>query len=113
MIYILPWPPSILSPNYRAHWAKKAKAKKKFKSDCYYSVCGLKRPKIDASSVLVLTFFPPDKRRFDSDNILARLKSGLDGVCEAWRVNDYQFFEITIRRGPAVTGGKIEMEIRP
>ena len=34
---ILPWPPKELSPNFRAHWAKLARAKKAYRAACAWT----------------------------------------------------------------------------
>ena len=64
-VVFLPWPPKELSPNASIHWAKKAKFKK--------------------------AFYPPDKRHRDADNMVAAIKSGLDGLADALMVNDRLF----------------------
>ncbi|SOS36014.1 hypothetical protein CFBP6411_04657 [Pseudomonas syringae group genomosp. 3] len=32
---ILPWPPKVLSPNARTHWATKSRAAKAYRNTCY------------------------------------------------------------------------------
>ena len=88
----LPWPPSKLNPNARVHWAAKAKLAKQYRQACQFLTLesGVKfsspgRIKID------VTFFPPDKRHRDSDNMIASIKSGLDGLADGLGVNDRQF----------------------
>jgi hypothetical protein len=44
----------------------------------------------------------PDKRWRDADNLLAMIKSGLDGVCDATGINDRAFRRVTVDR---VMGG--------
>ncbi len=87
----LPWPPKELSPNARHHWAAAARAKKAFRSRCRALGEGqaLASVKNGAQRVLVsLTFFPPDKRHRDWDNMLASMKAGLDGLADAMGVDD-------------------------
>ena len=45
-----------------------------------------------------ITFHPPSNRRQDLDNMLASIKSGLDGVADAIGVDDSNW-TITIARG--------------
>lgn len=45
------------------------------------------------------------------DNLLARMKAGLDGVCDAWGVNDKFFRPITIDMGDKCEGGKVVLQI--
>lgn len=111
MKIILPWPPSILSPNYVAHWAAKSKAKKKYKSDCYFSAKYHPAPIFrDGENIpLKLIFHPPNKRRHDADNLLARSKHLIDGLALAWGVNDLRFRPITIDFGDIVKHGAVEV----
>ena len=96
----LPWPDTKLSPNQRQHWTKLAKAKKAYRQSCYLrtleqiSIWKGKLPEGDL--VLTLTFVPPDKRKRDVDNLLARMKAGLDGVAEALGIDDSRFVQIRL-----------------
>ena len=88
----LPWPPKELSPNATLHWAKKAKFKKSYRHDCW-ALCleaKLQAPK-DGRVHMVITFYPPDKRHRDYDNMVASIKAGLDGMADALGVNDRLF----------------------
>ena len=38
-----------------------------------------------------VTFYPPDKRHRDADNMVASIKAGLDGLADALKVNDKNF----------------------
>ncbi len=108
----LPWPPSILNPNRIAHWAQKSKVKAKYKSDCYFLVKS-QPPRIFKCGDIHLTliFHPPTRRKFDMDNALAAMKSGLDGVALAWGINDCLFRPITIDSGEVVKGGSVELSV--
>jgi crossover junction endodeoxyribonuclease RusA len=87
----LPWPSKDLSPNARHHWSTAAKAKKAYRTRCRQvgeaSGLGLV-PKASGSVLVHLEFFPPDKRRRDWDNLVASMKSGLDGLADAMGVDD-------------------------
>lgn len=91
---ILPWPPKELSPNARNHWAKTAKFKKSYRQICWALAL---EAKIRVSTtgeepiLLGVTFFPPDRRHRDDDNMIASLKAGLDGLADALKVNDRRF----------------------
>ena len=103
----LPWPPSILSPNRIAHWRVKAKAKAKYKSDCYY-LCVSQEFEDDGQNIPIkIIFHPPTKRSFDLDNRIAAMKSGIDGVAEAFGVNDKRFRPMTADIGEVVKGGMV------
>ena len=94
---VLGWPPSDLSPNKRLHWAKLAAAKKQYRKDCLsVSKEQLKKYRgvyknIPEKLVLEMLFIPPDKRSYDRDNLVARMKSGIDGLSDALRINDKRF----------------------
>ena len=86
-----PWPPKELSPNARVHWAVKA-AKVKLYRSYYYYLTKQSGIKVNDNPIeLFITFNPPDKRKRDMDNCLASIKSGLDGLAEALKVNDRNF----------------------
>jgi crossover junction endodeoxyribonuclease RusA len=104
----LPWPPSSLSPNARKHWAAKMPVKNKYKLDCFYiATQNLHKYEMGKMLHISLVFHPPSNRRYDLDNLLSRMKSGLDGIAEAWKLNDAFFQPITIRFGETVKGGKV------
>ncbi len=103
---ILPWPNNILSPNNRAHWARKAQAKKKQKQDAYYLALG-KKPMIDGNIAVTLIFCPPTKRSRDADNLLASCKGMIDGIAEAWGIDDKIFRPVTVDFGPVVKHGRV------
>lgn len=107
---ILPWPPSELSPNKRQHWAKLAKAKKLYRAACATQarLQGLDRMAVNAVH-LKLTFTPPTRRRFDLDNLLARMKSGLDGLADVIGVDDSRW-TLEISKSDQV-GGYVQVEI--
>lgn len=100
---VLPWPPPQLSPNTRQHWTKLAKAKAAYREQCATTT------RCDAPSWIVppgdlhltLAFCAPANRRYDRDNLLARMKSGLDGVCDALGFDDSRIAVITLRSLPS------------
>lgn len=90
---VLPWPPRVLSPNSRPpHWAVLAKAKRIYRSACHYEAlaAGWRMGTFAAADRLhvSLMFVPPDRRRRDIDNLIATMKSGLDGLADALGVDD-------------------------
>ena len=92
---VLGWPPSDLSPNKRLHWTKLAAAKKQYRKDCETvsreQLKKFKLTNLPEKLVLEMTFIPPDRRNYDRDNLVARMKSGIDGVSDALRINDKRF----------------------
>lgn len=89
----LPFPSMQLNPNKRLHWSKLARAKKQYRQVCYHLTKALKLPAIPTEGDLTvsMTFYPPDRRRRDRDNLVASMKSGLDGVATALKVDDCRF----------------------
>lgn len=112
MQIILPWPPSELSPNRRTHWAQKSKIAKQYRHACHMLT------KQTGASIdwdgdihLWITFYPPDRRHRDDDNIIASFKAGRDGLADALGVNDRRF-----RSHPWLsdeTGGFVKIRISP
>lgn len=88
----LPWPPAGLSPNARLHWSKTARLKKDYRKACGWEAIAQGIRKIEADALVVhLTFYPPDRRHYDQDNLVARMKAGLDGLSDAIGVDDKHF----------------------
>ena len=114
---VLGWPPSDLSPNKRLHWAKLASAKKQYRKDCYsVSKEQLKKYRgvydnIPEKLVLEMTFIPPDKRSYDRDNLVARMKAGIDGLADALRINDKRFNTVISTMDSDYLGGFVRIRI--
>ena len=92
----LPWPPNTLSPNARhGHWGARARAAKRYRDTCYLCVLE-QRAKLPAGTSfdIELRFAPPAGHRYDRDNLVARMKHGLDGVARAWGIDDHQFVRV-------------------
>lgn len=107
----LPWPPAALSPNARAHWATKSRAAKAYRHACATLARAARLPVPVAAGRLhvVLEFVPPDRRARDRDNMLAAMKSGLDGLADALGVDDRRF-DLTIRVADEI-GGMVRVSI--
>lgn len=108
----LPFPKADLSPNARSHWAKSAMAKKAYRQTCGWQAKtdGLGLINADALDVKV-TFFPPDKRRRDLDNMLASLKSGLDGVSDVCGIDDSKWTITLCKAAPIAPDGMVKIEL--
>ena len=113
---VLGWPPSDLSPNARLHWAKLARAKKHYRQACLsvtkeqlkkYGKCN----DLPERLVLEMTFIPPDKRSYDRDNLVARMKAGIDGLSDALRINDKQFNTVISTMDQDYLGGFVKIRI--
>lgn len=51
----------------------------------------------DGPLALDLTFVPPTRHSYDRDNLVARMKSGLDGLADALDINDKRFTTLAAR----------------
>ena len=110
MRVVLPWPCRELSPNARVHWAKKARAAKTYGTIAAFEASQLKRPKGLKCVRVVIEFYPPDNRRRDLDNMLASMKPAIDGIAAAIGVDDSKW-EISMKKGAAVKGGLVVVEV--
>lgn len=112
MEVVVPWPPAALSPNKRLHWAIVAKEKRNYRKACFDCAVSQGVKRIEASRLHVeLVFVPPTRRRYDIDNLLARMKSGLDGIADLIGVDDSKW-DISIRRNQP-PGGFVFIRITP
>ncbi len=109
---IFPWPPSALSPNSRKHWTVRHRARKKYKSDCFYLSRSQQTPDIEGlcGIPVCIVFHPPSRRRADLDNMLASFKAGIDPLALAWGVDD-SLFTLTISKGPPVKNGCVKVTV--
>lgn len=107
----LPFPPKELKPNGGTkHWAVKSKAAKSHKQQCYL-IAKVNPPLIEDWEIpITITFHPKTKHKTDIDNLLASFKYGLDGIADAWGVDDCRFIP-TLRRGEPVKGGLVIVEV--
>lgn len=106
----LPWPDTSLSPNTRSHWAPKSKAARAAKElawgmtlnavatqNALFGAVGAPLPTWPDEVPVALEFTPPNRRRRDMDNLLASMKSALDGIALALGVDDSRF-ALTLRK---------------
>ena len=110
--YVLPWPDAALSPNSRCHWAVKAKKKAALRAEAAAAIKaqGVKRMP-GGSLTLELEFVRPTRRKYDRDNLVARLKSAIDGMCDALRINDNCFTTLVSRVDEKLVGGFVRVLI--
>ena len=60
---------------------------------------------------LKLTFVPPDRRSYDRDNLMARMKSGIDGMCDAIKIDDKVFHTVISTVAADDIGGFVKVNI--
>ena len=109
----LPWPPSALGPNARLHWRKKAPITKAYKKTCWAIAkeagWGPILVKVGTRLHLFVTFYPPDKRHRDDDNVFSSFKAGRDGLALALDINDRLFISHPFLH--TETGGYVKVRI--
>lgn len=114
---VLPWPDAKLNPNQSKgrHWGSTSDLRGRARKAAWALTHEASRngPAFDVGIPISLsiTFFQPDKRHRDRDNLLAALKPSLDGVADALGVNDSQFDPITIRRDYGLKPGYVLVEV--
>lgn len=108
---LLPWPPKELSPNARGHWAKRSRAAKRYRMQCFLLArkAGLVAPL--GRLLLSLEFLPPTARRRDDDNLLASFKAGRDGLADAMRIDDSVFVSQVQLSKQVHPGGVVRVRI--
>ena len=94
LIFALPLPPAVLGPNVRAHHMAEARARKKYRNDCYLlTLEAMAEAKVRSRVplrrfVLSAIYFYPVSRRRDPDNLTALLKTPIDALRDAGLVID-------------------------
>lgn len=108
----MPWPPRVLLPNVKSHWAVKARAVKQYREACYFQALeqGARGWTEDGLISFHLVFYPPDKRVRDDDGMISAFKHGRDGIADALKINDNRF-RTTFDIAPT-TGGMVKVVMR-
>lgn len=115
----LPWPASELSPNQRGHWSHLYKARRAYRRECCVEV----EAQVAWDQVLPehlhlhLAFHRPSRRAYDIDNLIARMKAGIDGVCDALQIDDNRFKSqsaelVDMTEESRQCGGMVRIQIR-
>ncbi len=112
---VLPWPSAALSPNGgHGHWAPQARAKKTYRAACRQIVEQIARGRkaMQVPLRVQLLFVPSTRRRRDIDNLVARMKAGLDGLADGLQVNDNLFrLEVLGIADPAPRGSEAHVVV--
>ena len=94
----LPWPVKEVWPNYRQshHWRKYWKQVKQQRMGAFYLAAEqIGRQTVprdrDGDWSVHLDIYPPNLRRRDEDGMTGALKSAIDGIADALRVDDSRF----------------------
>lgn len=111
-VIYLPWPDRKLSPNSRLHWAAVAKAKKKARQDAYYLALEAGLHSIGADSVNArYSFYPPSRRTYDKDNLIASMKAAQDGIAQAIGIDDGKWETHHDLKGTIEKNGMVKIEL--
>lgn len=108
----LPFPDSRLSPNGRRDRRGLTAVRAIARNIGYVEtmVSGLRFP--DRTPLhLFLTFYPPDNRRRDGDNLIGAFKSYQDGIFRALGIDDSNVKLTTFGLGKKVDGGFVDVRI--
>lgn len=112
MIIELPLPPKELHPNKPVVWRAKMKPKALYREQACAAAWNHRPAKpLEAASVR-LVFYLRTKHRHDPDNLIAWMKAGIDGLCDAKIFADDKHLtylpceQVTDRKNP-----RVEVEI--
>ena len=118
IIITLPLPPRQLSPNFRCHWATRAKATKTYRGISHLAALEYLATHPDNlgepwdNAMIESVFFFKFKRRRDRDNCLAQLKAGFDGLADGGVVNDDSgFIHLPVRLEVDKSNPRLELHI--
>lgn len=107
----LAWPSHKLSPNARSHWGRIAAVKQARMDAGWETLAQARDAKLppDAPLSVALIFCPPTARKYDLDNLEARMKALIDGVADVLHFNDNQIKRKGSSFGEIVKGGRVEV----
>jgi crossover junction endodeoxyribonuclease RusA len=86
----LPWPSSKLNGHAKGHWRAKALATKRYREACAWLAKEAAVP-CDPQAILTFTYYPPNYRRRDAQNMPGMLKAAVDGIADAMGCDDREF----------------------
>ncbi len=91
------------------------RAKKQYRTACWIAArkAGMSAATLMGAdeAAVHLTFYPPDRRIRDQDNLIASMKSGLDGLADALKVDDSNF-RVTFDISDDI-GGMVKVSVTP
>ena len=111
----LPWPPADLNPNRARglHWGARREASAVYRRECFVvahqAILGRIRHShnlpLPAPVSATVTFWMPDRRRRDLDNLLAAMKPAWDGLVDAGLLADDNADQLSITLKPPEYAG--------
>lgn len=105
----LPWPSKDLSGNARVHWARRSQAVRTAR----FLAAMRTREAGAQGDILEFTYYPPDARHRDAQNMPHMLKASIDGIADAMGRDDNDFrctFPSTFAE--KIKGGAVDVRIR-
>jgi len=113
---VLPFPAANLNPNRRGGRSWQATADEKSEAVQIGKIATLealegKRPVIATPVKFSITFYCPDRRRRDIDNLLASLKPSLDGIANATGIDDSVIEEMQLIKRYDLSNPRVEVSI--
>ena len=113
-VLVLPFPDAALMPNKSLgkHWTVTRPARNKAKSDAFYLTKQAGWQGRNVSGCLKITFYCPDRRKRDLDNLVHAMKPALDGVAQAIGIDDSNFKPLLsdCRVADSKAGARVELE---
>jgi crossover junction endodeoxyribonuclease RusA len=106
----LSWPHRALSPNARIDRRAQTAPRKAARAEGWAEAKRVGAV-IAADAHIEVTFYPPDRKRRDLDNLLASIKPHLDGIAQAAKVDDAGW-SFTIRKREPVKGGAVLVHVK-
>jgi len=100
------------SLNARLHWAKRKQANDVNFLDGWASARQARMTMPSGEYMLIYWFHPPDKRKRDLDNMLARMKKHQDGMFDAWGLDDSCIRRVILEWGEVEKPGRVVIEVR-
>jgi hypothetical protein len=109
----LQFPNRKLSPNEHAGWRAKENPRKTAKQSGMAAVREryASPPEMSGPLAIHLLINPPDRRRYDWDNLVGRLKFFQDGIFEALQINDNQIKRATVEIGKVIKPGGVTVRL--
>ena len=107
----LSWPDSRLASNARVHWRPKAAATKAARHEAW-AIAKTRQLPTWPEARLTFTFYPPDRRRRDMQNMPGMMKAYIDGIADAMGCDDNKFRCVWPEAfGDVVQGGSVRVEV--
>lgn len=111
---MLPWPDTALNPNTKIHWAAKARVVKEYRRVCCYRTYQANPygyHAIEGKVNIALHFYPPRSGKYDEDNLIARMKAGIDGIAQAIKTDDSNFHLLEPHVHDPCAGGAVVAQL--